>query len=82
MPIVTWNDQMVKQEQYKDLMREAESYRLAHKVLTGHERSNRFYSGALTWLGHRLVVWGRRLQERYGTAAPAPISQPAKHLVS
>jgi hypothetical protein len=82
MVLVTRNDQMVKQEQYKDLIREAERYRLVHKGLAGHERGNRFYSGALTWLGHRLVAWGRRLQERYGTAAPASMPQSANHLVS
>lgn len=39
--------------------------------------SNRFYCGALAWLGDRLIAWGSGLQERYKTATPAPTPQPA-----
>lgn len=39
--------------------------------------SDRFYCGALAWLGERLVAWGSGLQERYKTATPAPTPQPA-----
>jgi hypothetical protein len=38
---------------------------------------DRFYSGALAWLGDRLIAWGSGLQERYNTAAPAATPQPA-----
>jgi steroid 5-alpha reductase family enzyme len=61
------------QERYKDLLREAERYRLVQQALAGRERHPPFYYRALTWLGGRLVAWGWHLQERYGatTAAPA-----------
>lgn len=63
----------VYQEHYKDLLREAERARLVRQMQARRERRNYFYCWLLTWLGRRLVVWGWRLQERYGamTAAPA-----------
>jgi len=66
-------DSLIHQERYKDLLREAERARLVRQMQAGQERRNHFYHRALTWLGSRLVVWGWRLQERYGavTAAPA-----------
>jgi hypothetical protein len=64
---------LIHQERYKELLREAERYRLVRQVRTGHERRHLFYRQALAWLGRRLIAWGWRLQERYGagTAAPA-----------
>ena len=64
---------LVRQEHYKDLLREAERARLVRQMRAGQERRDRFYRRTLIWLGCRLVVWGWRLQERYGavTAAPA-----------
>lgn len=68
----TWNDVLVQEERRKDLLREAEEYRLARLVLAGRERRPRLYYRALTWLGRRLVAWGYRLQARYGVAATVP----------
>ena len=72
---------LVHRERYKDLLREVERARLVRRRQVGQESCvlsvsrgrNHFYCRALTWLGCRLVVWGWRLQERYGamTAAPA-----------
>jgi hypothetical protein len=66
-------DSLVYREHYKDLLREAEKARFVRQVRAGQEGRNHFYCWPLTWLGRRLVVWGWRLQERYGavTAAPA-----------
>ena len=66
-------DSLVYREHYKDLLREAEKARLVRQMQAGQESRERFHRRALTWLGRRLVVWGWRLQERYGamTAAPA-----------
>lgn len=71
------------QERFKDLQCEVERVRLAAQAQTGRERRDRFYFGALAWLGHKLVVLGRRLQERY-RAEPCPggaacTSQPVSH---
>ena len=65
-------DSLFNREYCKDLLREAEKARLVRQARAGQERRNHLYCWALTWLGHRLVVWGRRLQERYGAATPAP----------
>jgi hypothetical protein len=69
---VTW---LVCQERNKDLLREAEQFRLVRQVLVARRRQGRFYGRALMWLGRRLVEWGRRLQERYDVvvdASPLP----------
>ena len=67
---------LIHQERYKDLLREAERYRLVRQALAGRERRDRFHCRALTWLGRRLVAWGWRLQERYSAAAAAPTLRP------
>jgi len=82
MVMVTRQDYLVKREYYKDQAREIQRDRFARQVLVRRQRSNRFYSGALIWLGRRLVAWGRSLQERYSTAASASMSQPANQAVS
>jgi hypothetical protein len=64
-----WSHIMAQQARYKDLLREAERYRLICQVLAGRGKCDRFWYRALTWLGQRLVAWGCRLQERYGVAA-------------
>jgi len=56
-------------EQSKDRLREAERYRLVRQALAGRQGRARFLRRALIWLGRCLVVWGRRLQERYGVVA-------------
>ena len=63
---------LVRQEHYKDLLREAEMARFVRRRRAGQGRRNYFYCRALTWLGSRLVVWGWRLQERYGAMAASP----------
>ena len=68
---------LIHQERYKDLLREAERYRLAQQALAGREKRDRFHRRALTWLGGRLVAWGWRLQERYGAATAARCLQGA-----
>ena len=67
-----WYDVVVHQERNKDLLREAEHYRLVRQALAGRERRERFHCKVLSWLGRRLVAWGVRLQERYGAVAAAP----------
>ena len=66
-----WNLVIAQQERHKDLLREAERYRLVRQVLAERGRGDRAWYRALAWLGRRLVAWGQRLQERYGAAAAA-----------
>lgn len=62
-----YGDYLVARERYEDLLREAERERLVRQPLAGREKRHPFYSGALTWLGRRLVAWGWRLQHRYAS---------------
>jgi len=66
-----WNLVIAGRERHKDLLREAERYRLVHQVLAERGTRDRAWVRALAWLGQRLVAWGQRLQERYGAAAAA-----------
>jgi hypothetical protein len=76
---LNYRDALVYQEHYKDLLHEAERYRLVRQALAGRERHERFHRRALTCLGRRLVAWGWRLQERYSAAAAAPTFRAADH---
>jgi hypothetical protein len=51
----------------QDLLREAESSRLAHQALAGRDPHSRLPSRALARLGRWLEAWGWRLQERYSS---------------
>jgi hypothetical protein len=58
---VAW---LVCREQVRDRRREADRYRLVRLALAGRPRRPRYLSRTLAWLGHRLVVWGRGLEQR------------------
>ena len=64
-------DSLVYREHYKDLLREAEKARLVRQAQAGQERRKPLYCRALTWIGGRLIVWGWRLQARYGAMSAA-----------
>jgi len=70
--VLGWYDVLVHQERCKDLWRDAERYRRIQRLLAGYRRPRHLYCRALSWLGRRLVGWGLRLQERYGTVTTAP----------
>ena len=78
--MLTLRDTVVQEDCYQDRMRVMRAESITRRRLTGSEERAPFYSGALMWLGHRLVVWGRSLQERYSTASPMP--QPVNRLAS
>jgi hypothetical protein len=80
--MLTLRDAVVQEDYYQDRMRVMREERITRQRLMGSEDSIPFYSGVLMWLGHRLVVWGRNLQERYGTATPAPMPRPVNRLAS
>jgi hypothetical protein len=78
--MLTLRDAVVQEDCYQDRMRVMRAESITRRRLMGSEESVPFYSGALTWLGHRLVVWGRSLQERHSTATPAPRPRSANRL--
>ncbi len=65
-PCITWYD--CREEHHKDLLREAGWERLARH--TGQPaRLPAYFQQVLRWLGHRFMVWGWCLEERYGARA-------------
>ena len=68
--MVNWNDIVMQAERYQDFIRDAERERLARRARAA-SKSARFYSQALAWLGYRLAMWGRHLQERYSSPSLA-----------
>ena len=80
--MLTLRDAVVQEDFYQDRMGVMREESITRRGLRGSEESAPLYSGVLMWLGHRLVVWGRSLQERYSTATPSSIPQPANRLAS
>lgn len=63
-------DPLVHQEQYKDLLREAERERLIRAAglrQPGNWKSARKVAG---WIGNQMISWGHKLQS-YGMASSA-----------
>ena len=54
---VAW---LVCRERNRDLLRQAERYRLVRQALPARHRHGQFHCRALIWLGQRLVDWRRR----------------------
>ena len=78
--MLTQRDVRVRQEYNKDLMRAARADRVA-RLATANERC-RFYSSALCWLGHRMIVWGKNLQEQHGAVMTASLTKTPDHVLS
>jgi hypothetical protein len=55
---------LVKQEQYRDRLREAELYRLVLPRRDGCPKRHQFDRRALAWFAHRLLGWEARLRKR------------------
>lgn len=68
-----WTDVWVRLERNRDLLREAERYRLVREALAGRPGGPRLHCLIINWLGGRMVAWGRGLQERYGAATPSAL---------
>ncbi len=67
-----WREVIVGQERRQEFLLEAEKHRLVRQALAGREMRDGIHYRALTWLGHRLVVWGCSLEKRYGIPPEAP----------
>jgi hypothetical protein len=63
--MLNWIDEQIARQRYEDLVREEQLHRLAISMLALQSRPPRFYGPLLAGLGHRLVVWGSRLEARY-----------------
>jgi hypothetical protein len=63
---------LYKQEQYRDLLQEAELFRLAHPRRDGCSKSRQFYRRALAGFARYLIGWEARLRKRHGEALVFP----------
>ena len=66
--MLNWSHIRSQQERYEDIRRTEEQEWLAEQVLDGRAKRIRLHHQVLTWLGHRMVAWGQRLQEREDVA--------------
>lgn len=69
--MLNWQNAVMQEERYQDLLREARAERLMRQAVTPTQPRDRFYRRALAWTSRQLVAWGL-LQERVGSTAPAP----------
>jgi hypothetical protein len=68
--MLNYVDFLVRQERYKDLLREAEHERLLQAAGLRQSGNRRSQRKVANWIGDQMVRWGRKLQ-RDGTA-PSP----------
>jgi len=73
--MLSYIDLLVRQEQYKDLLREAEQERLIRDAGLWHSDNWRLHRKVADWIGDQMVRWGCKLQS-YDTA-PSACSQVA-----
>jgi len=66
--MITWTDILVREQRRRELLKEANHWRLARQV---SNRETASYQLLLARLGEQLVKWGCRLQAKYGTLAEA-----------
>ena len=71
--MTSWIDEAVREEQRRDMLREAARRRLIAQARVADRRPGRIYSPTLVRLGRWLETWGCRLQARYGGLAEAGI---------
>ena len=76
--MLNWQDIVMQQGRYQDLLREAQRERLVKPAQQSCEPSHLFYRRAFTWLGKQLVTWGLSLLARFGStpATLEPARQP------
>jgi hypothetical protein len=68
---VSWQQrETLEQERHEARLRRSEVSRLVKQAQVAKPRAG-FHCRALARLGYQLVLWGRSLQERYGSRTPA-----------
>jgi hypothetical protein len=68
--VLSYIDLLFRQEQYKDLLREAEQERLIRVAGLRHSGNWKLHRKVADWVGAQMVSWGYRLRS-YGTAPSA-----------
>jgi hypothetical protein len=76
--MLSWKDAMMKQEQYKDLLREAENRALVRQALMGRERRTPLARRTLAALVRYAINLGCYLLEYYASALQAPVQTPCQ----
>jgi hypothetical protein len=74
-----WHIDAVAAQHRDDLLREAQDRRLIRQAAPADSKPQHFYRRSLAWLGRRLIVWGSRLQQRYGAEKPVSRMQARSH---
>lgn len=73
-----WKDVMMKQEQYKDLLREAENRALVQQALMERKRRAPLDWRMLAALVRHLIDLGCHLLERYASMLKVPVQTPCQ----
>lgn len=60
-----WIDEQVAYARYADLRLSEQRLALSRTTTPAWRRSPRLYGRVLARVGHRLAIWGVRLEERY-----------------
>ena len=76
--MLSWKDEMMKQEQYKDLLREAENRALVRQALMGRKRRAPLAGRMLAALVRHLVNLRCTLLEWWASALKAPVQTPCQ----
>lgn len=76
--MLSWKDEMMKQEQYKDLLREAENRALVRQALMGQKRRAPLAGRMLAVLVRYLIELRCTLLEWGASALKAPVQTPCQ----
>jgi hypothetical protein len=68
--MLSYTDSLVRQEQYKDLLREAERERLIRSAGLRQPANWKPHRKFADWIGDQMISWGYKLQS-YGTTSSA-----------
>jgi hypothetical protein len=75
--MTSWIDEAIKEEQRRDLLRDAARRRLIAQARAAERRPGRLFSSMLVRVGRWLEMCGRSLQTRYGVLAEAGVIRTA-----
>ncbi len=71
--MLSWKDIKVAELHYKELLQEAERYRMVRvDGEVGGKRKPVFLSRTILWIAKQLIEWGSILQKRYGNSTIQP----------
>lgn len=70
--MLRWTDELMKHEQYQDLLREMENRALVQRALAGQEQCNGLVRQLVGALARSVTLWGCYLVERFTQTARRP----------